>query len=180
MINRPLYPLLTALCSLTATGCLADASYDLDALVRGHYDRSQLHAHGYDWAAQIGDGRHRAEFWFNAERYNCAKILIHNGVIDSISNAGMRKCLSRPRAQPLAAGMPVHRTNFVDRTLMSHFCCAKAASRFHVSPRDILTLPTEKQSHHYVVYGQWEQNDIHTFTCTFSQRGQLTSLTRTS
>ena len=182
MFNKMLQAtLMTALC-LTATHSFADPREDLDTMVRGNYDRSELNERGYQWSAQVGSGSHRAEFWYNADNDSCAKLVINDDIIAQVDNAKSKKCTLRNRHdyQPSYQAAAASNDERIDPNLMPRYCSGEAASKFHVSPRDITTLPMEKQGHNYVVYGQWEQDDIHTFTCTFSRNAQLESLKRTS
>jgi hypothetical protein len=62
---------------------------------------------------------------------------------------------------------------------MPRYCTGEAASKFHVSPRDITTESTEENGHKYKVYGQYEtdDNDV-AFTCTFNHDGRFLSVVR--
>ncbi|MBL0621868.1 hypothetical protein Q7I36_10275 [Aeromonas veronii] len=62
---------------------------------------------------------------------------------------------------------------------MPRYCSGEAASKFHVSPRDITTESAEESGHRYKVYGQYEtDDDLVDFTCTFNHDGRFLSVVR--
>lgn len=65
---------------------------------------------------------------------------------------------------------------------MQLYCQGRAAETFHVSPRDILTLPLERSGDGFVVYGQYPQDgrDVTTFECHFGGGGKWKRVKATS
>lgn len=84
-------------------------------------------------------------------------------------------------AWPILA-TPVSAKERVAQEDMQRYCQGRAAEKFHVSPRDILTLPLERSGDGFIVYGQYPQDgrDVTTFECHFGGGGRLKRVKATS
>lgn len=63
---------------------------------------------------------------------------------------------------------------------MARFCQGEAAGKFHVSPREISTLPLERSRGSYFVYGEFpgRHGKPHVFTCNFNSAREFVRVTR--
>lgn len=79
------------------------------------------------------------------------------------------------------AGAAPQQSRSVAQGDMPRFCEGEASARFHVSPREILTLPLERTGGGFAVYGQFppEGRRVTTFVCHFDSTGRLTGVNRT-
>ncbi|MFQ1593582.1 hypothetical protein ACK4A3_06475 [Aeromonas veronii] len=85
----------------------------------------------------------------------------------SLMVMGLAACLALSGCQNMATSK------------MPRYCSGEAASKFHVSPRDITTESAEESGHRYKVYGQYEtDDDAVDFTCTFNHDGRFLSVVR--
>jgi hypothetical protein len=64
---------------------------------------------------------------------------------------------------------PAEARDKVQQSDMQDYCKHRAAEKLGVRARDVLTLPVEKDSRDYVVYGQYPTrgSDVTTFSCAF-------------
>ena len=83
----------------------------------------------------------------------------------------------------LATPIPVAQAkDFVAQSDMPKYCQGRVAEKYHVSPRDILTLPLEQDANGFVVYGQFppEGSAVTTFECHFGPNGKWKRVKATS
>ncbi len=74
----------------------------------------------------------------------------------------------------VAAAAPAMAKEVVAEGDMQRYCQGRAAQKFHVSPRDIITLPVESAGNGSVVYGQYppDGQNVTTFECHFGSNGK--------
>jgi len=96
---------------------------------------------------------------FRSARHASARLLMASG----LTLAG-----SAALAAPVAEGD------------MLKYCQGEAASKFDVSPREILTMPLQRSGSGYVVYGQYPQqgSNVTRFECHYSPSRTFQNLTQ--